>query len=1269
MDGRNVGGSNSGGSGRPKLVRSGISFPRENAPILKIGSGPTEQDGQAGKQNAGGSLQKSQDSALSFLGSKASAVDSICQNIASSSSVVSAERPKVLPATMSEGLSSLVSYSSSSTEASGSEDNSQDNQFGDVSPATLSKSGNLGNISSETLVKKMQDIANSKDSPKIKPVVSTTTKEVSDLPITSYQSEESKISKEEISFSKMDLEKGTEKINVPVTSKSGEQTTVAPTATSVQPEEKRKLIKLVKTDPVSLLKGALEHSKSSKPTSQAMHVVQRFDLVKQEMQAEKSKMINLSTNEKHADNLEKKSELPVATQAGQIKIQRFLRRPSSDLQQANVLTKEGVELKKDGGLNISVGPTGGKEPDKFHLQLTSNFVTSKSLQQESPILPSLTKGPSTLLESTEKLQGFAQSFAVKDTARESPVIEMKPDRVPLPQKPKPFEEESIPLDPIEEQLKLLTEGHPISDMEIPDLKGESSLNITAKELLDNFDPEPVDIHLKEMNSERELKPASIPDTQTHSQTTVVVQNKGKMFGNTLAEKEDSVLSVIEGDTQDSSLTLPIKEDEMNIEDPGSTVTVPSGGLISSQNISTLDVKGVDIASMLGEQELDYDIKSNKRTHSTLPEQVEPQEKKIKVGEMIGQGTGQSNIIEQSNIIPKAETEKMEVDVSSTPKEFLPTFEKLSEDLAASKKIGMEEDSKTSIDDSSIASLPYKEKDDKDDDASTPSSRKRRKKKSYERPRGEGGKFRKEKPDPSLLDEETRMEGLHDEDSQGSSSKREVRRFRCEVIVPESTEVFTADKVVEYVWPLEGCGEHYFIQEQISQYLGIMSFKRKYPDLRRRPLEMQERDYLKDKGLVSEMACDLGLTAVRSEDVLDVMLSDFPSKFEELQRLLRERKEDEMKERGKVNYSMANLDKSKMQEYLVKAAEDSARWNAAFNREKREERRYSFDLQTCTLQMPVGRYKKRPPVFTKIGAYPVAVLPGQYTDYYREYTAGALKSMPLNTVMSAPMTSDSLGSDGAGSDSEDDAPIVPLAGPDVTDAPEIKEEKSEGLPHCKVCTGTKNKNKGGKPEPLIICSNCRSASHPTCIDLTLVMVPKIESYAWQCMDCKSCVTCSDPDDEDKMIFCDMCDRGYHIFCVGLRRVPNGRWHCKECAVCSSCGSKTPAGSENSKNAEWQHEFKKDKNNKQLKYATTLCVPCDKYWKRRQFCYVCLKVYRSIPEDGMVRCSNCPKYIHREGCSTVYENERFCNNCFKIRNSTALNHSRIIAAAKKKMASGY
>lgn len=698
------------------------------------------------------------------------------------------------------------------------------------------------------------------------------------------------------------------------------------------------------------------------------------------------------------------------------------------------------------------------------------------------------------------------------------------------------------------------------------------------------------------------------------------------------------------------------------------------GMESSGSETNAPVETRETTIPEGEDENTFGIKLKRALNEEIESAEEPVSKRMCMEDLpVSSASFEGKILERQNTLPfEPETEGGGI-----------VEDQLMGDLGAEdkKEDTMQKSDEESRDDMSIGEKMKEIQEEKIDDKEkimkeeeeeivTPSTRRKRKKKSYERPRGEGGKFRKEKPDPSVLDEDTRMDSNlpQDEDSQGSMSKREVRRFRCEVIVPESTEAFTAEKVVEYVWPLEGLGEHYFIQEQISQYLGIMSFKRKYPDLRRRPIDMQERDYLKEKGLVSEMACDLGLTAVRSEDVLDVMFNDFPSKFDELQRLLRERKENEMKERGKVNYSMANIDKSKMQEYGRKAAADAARWNAAFNKEKRDERRYSFDLQTFSLQKPSSKGKKLPPEYTKMGYYPVAVLPGQFTDYYREYTPAALSSLPLNSVMAPPITRDPLGSDGAGSDSEEEA-SVPTQGTDEADGADIKDEKGEGLPRCKVCSGTKNRNKGGKPEPLIICGSCRSASHPTCIDLTLAMVPKIESYNWQCMDCKNCVLCSDPDDEEKMIFCDMCDRGYHIYCVGLRRVPNGRWHCKECAICSSCGSKTPAGNEHAKNAEWQHEFKKDKDNKQLKYATTLCVPCDKYWKRRQFCYVCLKVYRSIPEDGMVRCSNCPKYIHREGCSTMYENERFCNNCFKMRNTTALNHSRIIAAAKKKMASGY
>jgi hypothetical protein len=41
------------------------------------------------------------------------------------------------------------------------------------------------------------------------------------------------------------------------------------------------------------------------------------------------------------------------------------------------------------------------------------------------------------------------------------------------------------------------------------------------------------------------------------------------------------------------------------------------------------------------------------------------------------------------------------------------------------------------------------------------------------------------------------------------------------------QVFNADRLFEYQWPQDG-GEWYLLQEQVSEYLGVLSFKRKYP---------------------------------------------------------------------------------------------------------------------------------------------------------------------------------------------------------------------------------------------------------------------------------------------------------------------------------------------------------------------------------------------------------------------------------------------------------
>jgi len=71
-------------------------------------------------------------------------------------------------------------------------------------------------------------------------------------------------------------------------------------------------------------------------------------------------------------------------------------------------------------------------------------------------------------------------------------------------------------------------------------------------------------------------------------------------------------------------------------------------------------------------------------------------------------------------------------------------------------------------------------------------------------------------------------------------------------------------LAEYEWPPpinnipSRNRDTFMIQEQIAEYLGVKSFKRKYPDLARRSVDMEERNYLRENRLVSEKMCDLGM---------------------------------------------------------------------------------------------------------------------------------------------------------------------------------------------------------------------------------------------------------------------------------------------------------------------------------------------------------------------------------------------------------------------------
>uniref|UniRef100_A0A1A7X7B3 PHD finger protein 10 n=1 Tax=Iconisemion striatum TaxID=60296 RepID=A0A1A7X7B3_9TELE len=100
--------------------------------------------------------------------------------------------------------------------------------------------------------------------------------------------------------------------------------------------------------------------------------------------------------------------------------------------------------------------------------------------------------------------------------------------------------------------------------------------------------------------------------------------------------------------------------------------------------------------------------------------------------------------------------------------------------------------------------------------------------------------------------------------------------------------FPAENLTEYKWPADETGEYYMLQEQVSEYLGVTSFKRKYPDMERRDLSHKEKLYLREQNVITETQCTLGLTALRSDEVIDLMIKEYPTKHSEYSVILQER---------------------------------------------------------------------------------------------------------------------------------------------------------------------------------------------------------------------------------------------------------------------------------------------------------------------------------------------------------------------------------------------
>ncbi|XP_031819023.1 zinc finger protein neuro-d4 isoform X2 [Sarcophilus harrisii] len=85
-----------------------------------------------------------------------------------------------------------------------------------------------------------------------------------------------------------------------------------------------------------------------------------------------------------------------------------------------------------------------------------------------------------------------------------------------------------------------------------------------------------------------------------------------------------------------------------------------------------------------------------------------------------------------------------------------------------------------------------------------------------------------------------------------------------------------------------------------------------------------------------------------------------------------------------------------------------------------------------------------------------------------------------------------------------------------------------------------------------------------------MTAAVRTYRWQCIECKSCSLCGPGGTsggpgapsrlppppgasrmglapQDQLLFCDDCDRGYHMYCLSppMAEPPEGSWSCHLC----------------------------------------------------------------------------------------------------------------------------
>ncbi|XP_025834875.1 uncharacterized protein LOC108740196 isoform X2 [Agrilus planipennis] len=104
-----------------------------------------------------------------------------------------------------------------------------------------------------------------------------------------------------------------------------------------------------------------------------------------------------------------------------------------------------------------------------------------------------------------------------------------------------------------------------------------------------------------------------------------------------------------------------------------------------------------------------------------------------------------------------------------------------------------------------------------------------------------------------------------------------------------------------------------------------------------------------------------------------------------------------------------------------------------------------------------------------------------------------------------------------------------------------------LSNCQFCHNGDNEDK------LLLCDSCDKGYHTYCFKPRMENIPEGDWYCHECMNKatgeRNCIVCGKKQSTTgtRLIFCDLCPRTYHTDCVrpALNKAPRGKWYCSNC----------------------------------------------------------------------------------------------------------------------------